>query len=154
MGDGFVSRGCDDAVTGPREVRPQVAHEIFGQVESGVTGRSGIEAGDDGCERRAALNKRNAACEYCRFPAMLFPIVGCIHDNILSSPQKVLRDEMHRAVGNIPVFDFLIGIWEKPLSDRIDIDMGEAESPLNFDSDCRLTSARRATQNNQHAVIL
>ena len=66
----------------------------------------------------------------------------------------MLRQEVHGSICGIPIFDVLVGIGQDALPYGIHFEVNEAELVLKIRANCRFTGAWRATENNEHVVIL
>src|SRR5689334_3004621 len=120
--------------------------------------RACSESGKDDIEWCFALDQRYWFFESLhhrgQFLPVQFPIVRRVDNNIRALSKKMLRDQVHGAVRGIPILDLLVGIGQDALANGIHFEVDEAELALKLGANCGFTGARRATENNQHVVIL
>ena len=148
----------DNSISGIGEIGPELADEFFGQIEGGVSGRPGLESGDNNFERGLALHKHRRALggfqDRCQFLTVQFAVIRRVDGHHFSAAKKVLRKQMRCAVSNVPVFRPLVRVREEPLPYGVDFEVSEAQPALKLGANCRFAGARRATDNDQHAVIV
>jgi len=85
---------------------------------------------------------------------MHFTVVRRVNHYSRALAKEMLCDEVHRAISGIPILYVLIGVWDDSLPNAIDFEMNEAESALKVGANYRFTGAGRATEDNEHVVIL